>query len=655
MKRLLLLALLCMTALPWPAHAAYESLGRQEDTPNADGQVVVPMGCVRQDTIASSTTTDADYSNVKCSNTGRVYTSATIDGALPAGTNGIGKLTANGGVVIGDVNLVSAVPAGANAIGSVSVTSVIPGTGATNLGKAEDAAHVSGDTGVMALCVRHDTSTTGLGVNGDYAPCGLSALGEVYTASNTELLDPTTLADNMANPTITGVAAYMMCFDGTNWDRCLPGLSDTDDNSVAFSQITSLVLGATHVSDGVSWIRLRTYLEDVASAGGEQLTMAGAIRQDTPSATTSTDGDFTNLKTDNFSRLWVNCGAGCASGSTTPTDAFANPTTAALNMTFNTGWNGATWDRLQVDGSKFLKVNCAAGCGAGATTPTDAFANPTTANLNMTFNTGWNGASWDRLQVDGSKFLKVNCSTGCAGGATTPSDAFANPTTAGLQMIFPTGWNGATWDRLQVDGSKNLKVLINGAIAAGGNTIGTVNMGTFAGTGIEDAAETAGGTLIMAGTVRRDVAASSAGASADNATANTDVLGLLWTRKLDPCSGIAKTHIPINIATATTTELTAALAGASNHYYVCSLDLVTAAANNVALADDDSDGCGSVTSGLAGGTTAATGWNFAANGGLTKGSGDSTVFKTGGTNRVLCLVTSAATQLSGSIQVVAAP
>ncbi|MGH9847345.1 MAG: hypothetical protein ACREEM_52295, partial [Blastocatellia bacterium] len=51
--------------------------------------------------------------------------------ALPAGTNAIGKLAANSGVDVGDVD----------------VTSVIAGTGATNLGKAEDAAHSSGDTG----------------------------------------------------------------------------------------------------------------------------------------------------------------------------------------------------------------------------------------------------------------------------------------------------------------------------------------------------------------------------------------------------------------------------------------------------------------------------------------------------------------------------
>lgn len=172
---------------------------------------------------------------------------------------------------------------------------------------------------------------------------------------------------------------------------------------------------------------------------------------------------------------------------------------------------------------------------------------------------------------------------------------------------------------------------------------------------VEDAAETAGGNLSMVGTVRRDTAATSSNASGDNSTLNTDASGLLWTRTIDACSSGAKTFLPINISTATTTEITPSLAGASNRYYICSLVLLTAGANNVALVDDDSDGCGSVTSGLAGGTTSGSGFNMAANSGLTFGNGMGSVFKTNGTNRVVCLVTSAAVQLSGTMSVVAAP
>ena len=133
--------------------------------------------------------------------------------------------------------------------------------------------------------------------------------------------------------------------------------------------------------------------------------------------------------------------------------------------------------------------------------------------------------------------------------------------------------------------STNNDVDIASALPAGSNTIGNVNPGTATNWGVyvEDAAETAGGNLSMMGSVRRDTTASSAGSSGDNATINTDANGLLWTRTIDPCSSAAKTFLPINISTATTTEITPSLAGASTNYYVCSLVLVSAAANNVAL------------------------------------------------------------------------
>lgn len=91
--------------------------------------------------------------------------------ALPAGTNAIGKLAANSGVDIGDVD----------------VTSVVPGTGATNLGKAEDGAHSSGDVGVMVLGVRTDTPNTAIsGTNGDYTPIATTSTGVVQVINADE-------------------------------------------------------------------------------------------------------------------------------------------------------------------------------------------------------------------------------------------------------------------------------------------------------------------------------------------------------------------------------------------------------------------------------------------------------------------------------------
>lgn len=65
--------------------------------------------------------------------------------------------------------------------GGGTVSSVTPGTGTSNLGKAEDAAHTSGDVGVMVLGVRKDTAV-GLGADGDYAPPELNARGAIWVA-----------------------------------------------------------------------------------------------------------------------------------------------------------------------------------------------------------------------------------------------------------------------------------------------------------------------------------------------------------------------------------------------------------------------------------------------------------------------------------------
>ena len=89
--------------------------------------------------------------------------------SLPAGSAAIGKLAANSGVDIGDVD----------------VTSVVPGVAATNLGKAIQSAQGSTDTGVAALAVRNDALADLSGADGDYAPLQVNAAGSLYTTDAT--------------------------------------------------------------------------------------------------------------------------------------------------------------------------------------------------------------------------------------------------------------------------------------------------------------------------------------------------------------------------------------------------------------------------------------------------------------------------------------
>jgi hypothetical protein len=51
------------------------------------------------------------------------------------------------------------------------------------LSKAEDAAHSDGHTGIMALAVRKDTSSTGIGANGDYVPLAVDSSGRLYVSA----------------------------------------------------------------------------------------------------------------------------------------------------------------------------------------------------------------------------------------------------------------------------------------------------------------------------------------------------------------------------------------------------------------------------------------------------------------------------------------
>ena len=62
-------------------------------------------------------------------------------------------------------------------------TSVTPGTAAANLGKAEDAAHSSGDTGVMALAVANVAQST-FGADGDYTPQAVDTKGNLMAGGN---------------------------------------------------------------------------------------------------------------------------------------------------------------------------------------------------------------------------------------------------------------------------------------------------------------------------------------------------------------------------------------------------------------------------------------------------------------------------------------
>jgi hypothetical protein len=119
---------------------------------------------------------------------------------------------------------------------------------------------------------------------------------------------------------------------------------------------------------------------------------------------------------------------------------------------------------------------------------------------------------------------------------------------------------------------------------------------------------------------------------------------------IDPCAAQAKSFASIS-----QTGNTQLVAGSvSKKIYVCSIHVVAAAATNVAVVEGTGSVCGTGTSGVSGfgGATAATGWNFSANGGIALGNGDSSVGAEANSGDNLCVFNSGSGQISGGISYV---
>ena len=88
-------------------------------------------------------------------------------------------------VVLGDPSTNAGVaPVDATNGLAVDVKAIVPGTGASNLGKADGATFGDGDTGVLALGVRNTAQTTFSGSSGLVTPIALDGAGNVMGIGN---------------------------------------------------------------------------------------------------------------------------------------------------------------------------------------------------------------------------------------------------------------------------------------------------------------------------------------------------------------------------------------------------------------------------------------------------------------------------------------
>ena len=112
-----------------------------------------------------------------------------VGSALPTGGNAIGKLAANSGVDIGDVDV-------------LTCGTITPGTAATSLGKAIGSAGGATDTGVAALVIRDDTLSTLADAEGDYVALRVNSTGALHTTTTLSVTSAALESDtDVANST----------------------------------------------------------------------------------------------------------------------------------------------------------------------------------------------------------------------------------------------------------------------------------------------------------------------------------------------------------------------------------------------------------------------------------------------------------------------
>lgn len=408
-----------------------------------------------------------------------------VSTALPAGSNAIGKLAANSGVDIGDVD----------------VLSVVPGTGATNLGKAEDAAHASGDTGVLALAVRQDSDATMVSATGDYSALQVDANG--YLKVNIKAgagSGGTAAADGSAftrgTTSLTPAGAVV--------ETSAPTL--TNGQVAALSQTTGGALRVAVASGGVSG-----QVEDAASAGGEEGIMVLAVRRDSASSGVSANGDFAALSVDSNGALRVTGGGGGTQYAEDAAHASGDTGTLGLAVRQDTLANSTSADGDYAA----MKVN---NVGRLYTTTTIDAALPTGSNVI---------------------------------GALSANQSVNIAQMNGVATTMGNGVSGTGVQRVTL-ASDSTGVLANVA------TIGTsVTPGTSAAHlgKAEDAAAASGDTGVAVLAVRRDSPSSNVSAAGDYATLQVDANGSQWVRSSTETASIGGCT-PFRLVSAASTNAT---------------------------------------------------------------------------------------------------
>jgi len=174
---------------------------------------------------------------------------------------------------------------------AVQADSVIPGTGATNLGKAIDTAAGATDTGIAPLAIRDDSLSALTPIEGDYVPLRVNSTGALHVTGSSGV---TEFAEDTAHN--TGDAGIQMLVVRNDAGGALAGT--TGDYTPL--QVDSV--GALRVTGGGGGTE---YNEDVATPATIVGTATLIERDDALTTVTPIEGDWIGLRGTAEGALWT--------------------------------------------------------------------------------------------------------------------------------------------------------------------------------------------------------------------------------------------------------------------------------------------------------------------------------------------------------------
>jgi len=231
------------------------------------------------------------------------------------------------------------------------IEGVTPGTGATDLGKAEDAVHASGDTGVMALSVRQNTAASTSGADGDYQPLITDTNGRLHTLDQNSAAIKTAveLIDNAISGSEMQIDVVAPLPSGTNAIGKLAANSGVDIGDVDVLSCDGIAAEAAALGNGVLVQgddgTDRKNINVDATTGDIQVDVTNTVTVDGSGVTQPVSGTVTaNLSaTDNavLDQIEINTSYGDNTGGGTEANSLrvtiANDSTGVVSVDDNAG------------------------------------------------------------------------------------------------------------------------------------------------------------------------------------------------------------------------------------------------------------------------------------------------------------------------------